>query len=41
MRNMVIEVDSNTRGKLMATRIKIGWTICRVDDYIVAKRCYR
>jgi hypothetical protein len=40
-RNMVIEVDSNTRGKLMATRIKLGLTICRVDDYIVAMRWYR
>jgi hypothetical protein len=38
---MVIEVHSNNRGKLMATRIKLGWTICRVDDYRVAKRCYR
>ena len=40
-RNMVIEVDSSTRGKLMTNRIKLGWAICRVDDYIVAKRCYR
>jgi len=41
MSNMVIEVDPSTRGKLMTNRIKLGWTICRVDDYIVAKRCYR
>jgi hypothetical protein len=40
-RNLVIEVDPSTRKKLMAARIKLGWTICRVDDYIVAKRCYR
>jgi hypothetical protein len=39
--NMVIDVDSNTRGKRMATRIKLRWTICRVDDHVVAKRCYR
>lgn len=38
---MVIEVDPSTRGKLMTTRLKLGWAICRVDDYIVAKRCYR
>jgi hypothetical protein len=40
-RNLVIEVDPSTRKKLMAARIKLGWTICRIDDYIVAKRCYR
>ena len=40
-RNMVIEVDTSNRGKLMTTRIKLGWAICRVDDYIVAKSCYR
>jgi hypothetical protein len=37
-RNMVIEVDPSTQGKLMTTRIKLGWAICRVDDYIVAKK---
>jgi len=37
---MVIEVDPSTQGKLMTTRINLGWAICRVDDYIVAKRFY-
>jgi len=41
MRNTVIEVEPSTRGKLMINRIKLVWAICRVDDYIVAKRCYR
>ena len=40
-RNLVIEVDSDTRKKLMQVRIKLGWTICRADDYIVAKMCFR
>ena len=40
-RNLVIEVDPSTRKKLMTARIKLGWTIGRVDDYIVAKMCYR
>jgi hypothetical protein len=40
-RNMVLEVDPSTRGKLLTSRIKLGWSICRIDDYIVAKRCYR
>jgi hypothetical protein len=40
-RNLVIEVVSSTRNKMMAARIRLGWLICRVGDYIVAKRCYR
>ena len=40
-KNLVIEVDSNTRKKLLQNRIKMGWIICKVDDYIVAKRCFR
>ena len=40
-RNLLIEVDSETRKKIMQARIKLGWTICSVDDYIVAKRCFR
>jgi len=37
-RNLVMEVDSETRRKLIQARIKLGWAICRVDYYIVAKR---
>jgi len=40
-RNLVVELDSETRKKLQQTRVKLGWTICRVDDYIPVKRCYR
>jgi hypothetical protein len=35
-RNLVIEEDSGTRKKLIQARIKLGWAICRVGDYIVA-----
>ena len=40
-RNMVIEVNSETRKRLLHNRVKLGWTLCKVDDYLVAKRCYR
>jgi hypothetical protein len=40
-RNLVIDVDSGTRRKLMQARIKLGWVICRVDDYIVTKSYFR
>jgi hypothetical protein len=40
-RNMVIEVDSRTRIKLLQTRVKMEWMVCKLNDYIVAKRCLR
>jgi hypothetical protein len=40
-RNLVIEVESGIRKKLMQARIKLGWAICKVDDYMVPKRCFR
>lgn len=40
-RNLVIEVDSSTRRKLIQARIKLGWVVCRADDYLVAKRRFR
>jgi len=35
-----MEVDSGTRKKLIQDRIKLGWAICRVDDYIAAKGAF-
>jgi len=40
-RNLVVEVESETRKKLQQIRVKLGWTICRVDEYVSVKRCYR
>ena len=36
-RNLVIELDSGSRNKLLQTIVKMGWTIRKIDDYIVAK----
>jgi hypothetical protein len=33
-RNLVVEVKSNTRKQILNTRMKMGWVICKVDDYI-------
>jgi hypothetical protein len=41
IKNIVIEVDSETRKRLLNNKVKLGWTLCKVDDYLVAKRCYR
>ncbi|PSN31586.1 hypothetical protein C0J52_27850, partial [Blattella germanica] len=39
--HMVIEVGPETRKKLLHCKIKIGWLICKIEDYLVAKRCFR
>ena len=40
-RNLVIQVEAGTRKRLLQTKIKPGWQICTVHDYIVATRCYK
>jgi len=37
-RNMVIEVSAKTRKLLLDSRVKFGWQICRIEDYVVATR---
>ena len=39
--NLVIEVDSSTRIKLLQTRVKMGWTVCKLEDYIAEKWYFR
>jgi rubrerythrin len=39
--HMEIEVGPEARKKLLQTKLKIGWLICNVGDYLVAKRCFR
>ena len=39
-RNAVIEVGADTRKNLLHKKIKLGWQICKTDDYLVATRCY-
>jgi hypothetical protein len=40
-RNLVIEVSALTRRKLSQKKIKLGWIICGVGDYLVANRCFK
>jgi len=40
-RNIVTEVNSEIRKRLLHNRVKLGWTLCKVDDYLVAKRRFR
>jgi len=40
-RNIVIEVNAQTRKKLIDNKVKIGWINCSIEDYLVATRCFR
>jgi len=40
-RNLVVEVGADTRKILLQRKIKIGWQICRIEDYLVANRCFK
>ena len=40
-RNMVIEVSALTRKRMIHTKIKLGWFICSLDDYLVPTRCFK
>ena len=40
-RNLVIEVSAQTRRMLIQKKIKLGWIICSLGDYLVANRCFK
>jgi len=40
-KNLVIEVDPQTRQKTFNCKLKIGWHICNMKDYIVVSRCFK
>jgi hypothetical protein len=40
-RNVVVEVGVDTRKTVLHRKIKLGWQICRIEDYLVATRCFK
>jgi len=41
-RHLVIEVSPNLRRKLVALgKIKLLWTMCKVEDFVVVTRCFK
>jgi len=40
-RNLVIEVNPQTRRQLLQNKLKLEWMICKVDDYISVNRCFK
>ena len=39
--NLVVEVNAQTRKLLLQKKVKLGWLICKVEDYLVATRCFK
>ena len=39
IRNLVMEVGAQTRKLLLQKKVKLGWLICKIEDYLVANRC--
>jgi len=39
--NIVIELGQHTRKQILQTKLKTGWEICKVGDYLVPTRCYK
>jgi hypothetical protein len=41
IRNMVVEVGAQTRKMLLQKKVKLGWLLCKIEDYLVANRCFK
>ena len=40
IQNLVMKVGAQTR-KLLIQKIKLVWQICKIEDYVVATRCFK
>ena len=40
-RNLVVEVNDQIRKLHLQKKVKLGWMICKVEDYLVATRCFK
>jgi len=40
-RNLVIEVNSQTRIQMLQNKLKLEWVICNTDDYVSVNRCFK
>jgi hypothetical protein len=36
-----VEVEAQTRKLLLQKKVKLGWLLCKIDDYLVANRCFK
>jgi len=40
-RNAVLEVGADIRKTLLSSKSRLGWHVCRADDYVTATRCFK
>jgi len=40
-RNAVAEVGAETKKILLNKKVRLGWQICKTDDYLTATRCFK
>ena len=40
-RNMEIEVETQPRRQLLQNKLKLEWTICKIDDYVSISKCFK
>ena len=41
IRNLVMEVTADTRRQILHKKVKLGWIMCNLGDYLAASRCYK
>jgi hypothetical protein len=41
IRNLVMEVRAQTRKLLLQKKVKLGWLLGKIEDYLVANRCFK
>jgi len=39
--NLVVEVNVQTRKLFLQKKVKLGWMICKVEDYLVDTMCFK
>jgi len=40
-RNLVVEVEAQVRKSLLQNKVKLGWIICKIEDYVSVNRCFK
>ena len=40
-RNLVVEVGAQVRKSLLQNKVKLGWLICKIEDYLSVNRCFK
>jgi hypothetical protein len=40
-RNLVVEMNAQTRTQVLQNKLNLEWMICKIDDYVSVNRCFR